>query len=1150
MDGAGNVFLVSQSYNVVFRRDGVTGILTVVAGNGAPGFSGDNGPATSAQLNRPNGVAVDSAGNLYIADTYNDRVRKVSNGLITTVAGTGVRGFSGDNGPATSVELGLPSGVAVDSAGNLFITDSYNNLVRKVSNGVITTVAGNGTGGYSGDNGPATSAELEYPFGVGVDSAGNIYIADFFNNIIREVSNGVITTLAGNGTQGFSGDNGPATSAQLNRPYEVAADSAGNIYIVDTGNSRVRKVSNGAITTVAGNGFVGYGGDNGPATSAELFYPQGIAVDSAGNIYIADTNNYRVRKVSSGEIVTVMGNGTYGFNGDNGPATSAQLGSPSGVVADSAGSLYIADTFNNRIRKVSNGAITTVAGNGNTGRGGDNGPATSAQLYRPYGVATDSAGNVYIADTINNLIRKVSNGVITTVAGTGAYGSSGDNGPATSAQLFYPYGVAVDSSGDLYIADTANYRVRKVSSGVITTVAGNGTYGFSGDNGPAVSAELSAPFGIAVDSAGSFYIADDNNRVRRVSNGVITTVAGNGTYGFGGDNGPATGAELADPAGVAVDSAGNIYIVDTYNNRIRRVSNGVITTVAGNGTLGSSGDNGPATGAELALPSGAAVDSAGNVYVGDTYNNRIRILQPVPLTVTAGSPLNAGEVNVAYSETLLAGGGTPPYLWSMTVGAQLPGLSLSAAGVLGGTPTTAGTYNFTVMVTDSLGAMASASLQVVINPALGITTTSPLPDGEVNSGYAQTIAASGGASPYNWAINAGTAAPPGLSLSSAGVLSGSPGASGTYTFSVTVTDSLNAGSSASFQVAIAPALAINTTSLLPFQVNAPYSLTLGASGGWPPYTWSVTGLPSTISLGSGGQLTGTPTVTGSYNLTECVTDSLGVSVCLPPFPVSSTWAYLVGDVYPYSSDYAPNFGEWNPRTGFPGVAPAQALTIQDVVAILFAANNISTPEYAMPVAGSDRFDAMDTFPKDTSGGPGGDGCIDNRDVVVELFRFNNLDLSRPIRSSPPVPKTCPNNSRTSPQDRSDVTTPPDGTLIFGDVAMSGSDEERMPVYLNAVHGLSRVTLTFGLGDQQSPLRFVAAKEHPPSLAHDKSLGVVAVVWAEGLSVPAGERLLLGYIEGPVGALTNVRMYGWSASGLDDFREVVIDVPQAVGRRTR
>jgi hypothetical protein len=442
---------------------------------------------------------------------------------------------------------------------------------------------------------------------------------------------------------------------------------------------------------------------------------------------------------------------------------------------------------------------------------------------------------------------------------------------------------------------------------------------------------------------------------------------------------------------------------------------------------------------------------------------------------------------------------------------------------------------------------------VWIHDSLAITTTT-LANAETNVGFSQTLAASGGTPTYGWALPPGSL-PTGMNFSAQGVLSGTPTVSGTYNITVTVMDSFGAATSASYQLIVSSALAIATTSLPPFQVNAPYSQTLSASGGWPPYTWSVTGLPSTVTLAS-GQLTGTPTATGSYNLTECVTDSLGVSVCAPTFMVSSTWAYLVGDVYPFTSDSAPNFGQWNPRTGFPGVAPAQALTIQDVIAIVLAANNISTPEYTRPVAGTDRFDAMDTFPKDTSAGPGGDGCIDIHDIVVELFRFNNLDLSRPIRSSPAVAKTCPNNSRTSPtalaQDRSGVTTPskasdPDGTLVFGDLTRSGGDEERMPVYLNAVYGLSRVALTFGLGDERSPLRFVATREHPPSFAHDKSLGIVAVVWAEGLSVPAGDRILLGYIAGRVGALTNLRMYGWSASGLDDFREVVIDAPQTVGR---
>ncbi len=320
------------------------------------------------------------------------------------------------------------------------------------------------------------------------------------------------------------------------------------------------------ISTFAGNGTAGYSGDNGPATSGTLS-PAGIAVDSAGNLYIADSN--RIRKVSKGVITTVAGNGTYGFSGDNGPATSAQLFNPQGVAVDSAGNLYIADTFNDRIRKVSGGVITTVAGNGTSGVNGENIPATTAQLNWPYGVAVDSAGNLYIANTYNNRVCKVSGGMITTVAGNGSHGFGGDNGPAAAAQLSYPDGVAVDAAGNLYITDTDNNRIRKVSGGVITTVAGNGAEGFSGDNGPATSAQLGWPYSVAVDAAGNLYIADTfNNRIRKVSNGVITTLGGDGTFGFSGDNVAATSAAVS-PSGVAVDSAGRVYVADNVNNRIR-----------------------------------------------------------------------------------------------------------------------------------------------------------------------------------------------------------------------------------------------------------------------------------------------------------------------------------------------------------------------------------------------------------------------------------------------------------------------------------------------------------------------------------------------------------------------------------------------------
>jgi trimeric autotransporter adhesin len=648
VDASGDAFITLQDYNVVVRWASSTQALTLVAGNGTVGFSGDSGPATSAQLNGPSSVAVDSAGNLYISDANNNRVRKVSNGVITTVAGNGAPGFSGDNGPATSAELEVPYGVAVDSVGNLYIADTNNYRIRKVSNGGITTVAGNGTLGFSGDGGPATNAELGQPWGIAVDSAGSLYIADANNLRIRKVSGGVITTIVGNGTLGFSGDGGPATSAELDAPWGVALDSTGNLYIADWMSNSVRKVSNGVINTVAGNGALGFSGDNGPATSAEFHHPRGVAVDSAGNLYIADGSNGRLRRVSNGVITTVAGGGSP--VGLDGPASSAQLDLPPTIAADAAGSLYIAEYLYSLVLKVSDGVSTTVAGNGMYGFSGDGGPATSAELEGPYGVAMGSSGNLYIAD--DTRVREVSNGVITTVAGNGMRGFSGDNGPATSAQLGGATNVAVDAAGNLYISDSGNYRVRKVSNGVISTVAGNGTSGSSGDGGPATSAELSNVSAIAVDSSGNLYVAGTGG-VREVSNGIITTVA-DGGYGFGGDNGPATNAQLRNPSGIAVDSIGSLYIADSGNSRVRKVSNGVITTVAGNGTAGFGGDNGQALSAELDDPIGVAADSAGNVYIADMLNDRVRILapsgpaacSPASVSPSALSPSASGETSL------------------------------------------------------------------------------------------------------------------------------------------------------------------------------------------------------------------------------------------------------------------------------------------------------------------------------------------------------------------------------------------------------------------------------------------------------------------------------------------------------------------------
>lgn len=653
VDSSGNIYIADSGQNRIRKVDVFTGIISTIAGKDVSGYDGDNGPATAARLNYPAGIALDGSGNIFIADSGNNVIRKVDgNGVITTVAGNGMPGYAGDGGPATLATLSDPSGIALDSAGSLLIADSGNSVIRKVdlATGVITSIAGNGTYGNSGDHGPATSASLSYPYDIATDVEGNLVISDSDNNLIRRVNagTGTIATIAGNGNCSYSGDGGAAIEAALASPRGIVFDGSGNLLVADTYNNVIRKVdrASGIITTISGKGDWGYSGDGGIAKHAALNGPVGIALDLTGNFFIADAGNGVIRKVdfSTGIISTVAGK--PGFLGDGGPAILASL-HPYSVVTDNTGSIYIADADNNVVRKVAaiTGIIATVAGNGVYGNTGDGGPAILASLAVPSGIALDSGGNIYIADKENNVIRRVDavSGVITAVAGNSSFEYSGDNGPALSAGVPSPASVALDAAGNLYIVDPQNNVVRKVDTrGVITTVAGTGSYGYSGDGGSAISATLANPNGIAVDGAGNIFIADSGNNVIRMvsaATGIITRAAGNGSRGYSGDGGAATAASLSYPTGITVDGKDNLYIAEN-NTVVRKVdaATGLITTVAGNGTPGFSGDGGTAILAELNYPLGVAVDVAGNLFIADTYNGRVREVLGTSLPIADVTP--------------------------------------------------------------------------------------------------------------------------------------------------------------------------------------------------------------------------------------------------------------------------------------------------------------------------------------------------------------------------------------------------------------------------------------------------------------------------------------------------------------------------------
>ncbi|HEX6430619.1 MAG TPA: T9SS type A sorting domain-containing protein [Niastella sp.] len=641
IDAAENLYILDMANVRIRKVSAATGIISTYAGNGSVTPSGDGGPALTAGLGYVSAMTSDRAGNIYFSLSGSIRKIDAATSIITTIAGTGTFGFSGDGGLAINAQIQGGRALTVDTFGNIYLTQT--NRIRKITaaTGIINTIAGTGILGNSGDGGPAINAQLAGAWALTTDNAGNLYMAEYSGNVIRKVTaaTGIITRYAGTGTLvGFGGDGGLATAAQFNRPYAIATDAAGNLYLSD--NNRIRKINaaTGIINTIAGNGPGTTTGDGGDASFASFSDLRHLVLSPAGNVYVNDYKHHVIRKITAATniISNHCGNYSRGVSGIGGLASLAQLYQSFYISVDRPGNIYMSDYHNHKIYRIeaATGIINTIAGTGNQGLNhGNGGPATAANIVAPTGVVTDTSGNFYFIEN-GMAVRKVNiaTGIITHVAGGIQYGYSGDGGPATSALFNRANALALDKAGNLYISDRDNHVIRKISAatGIITTVAGSGTAGLSGDSGLATSATLNQPSGVAVDRSGNIYIADRyNSLIRRVDavTGIITTFAGvHGSAGYNGDNRLATTATISTPLGITTDKDDNVIFASQIGFRVRKVTiaTGIITTIAGNGSSNYNGDNIPARTAGINQPSTVCLDTAGNLYIGDWGNYRLR----------------------------------------------------------------------------------------------------------------------------------------------------------------------------------------------------------------------------------------------------------------------------------------------------------------------------------------------------------------------------------------------------------------------------------------------------------------------------------------------------------------------------------------------
>ncbi|SHN10595.1 gliding motility-associated C-terminal domain-containing protein [Mucilaginibacter sp. OK098] len=835
-DNQENLFITDFQDNKIFKIN-TAGITSVFAGTGASGAV--NGPANIATFHNPGGIAIDASGNLYVADQQNNMIREITSaGVVSTFAGSGAAGIQ--NGPALSAKFNSPDGVAVDGLGNVYVADTKNSLIRKITPvGVVSIVVGTGSPGMA--DGASGSASFNYPTSVIVDAQQNLYIADYKNNKIRKIApDGIVSTIAGNNTPGSI--NGIGTAASFNYPLGLTINSAGEVYITDEVNYLIRKLlltgytidkplPPGLIFDPETGKISGTPTELSPATDYTVTaYNADGTSSTIVNIEVKDSSvpqnpgvqppkityhtpntytiNTAISTLSPNQLGGAVPAGVYGdvttFAGLGSPGTNTGFNGPAGVVTDNAGNLYVSDANLNLIRKVTpDGTVTTLAGGGNGVPGNADGIGTLARFNNPGQLAIDAAGNIYVADSGNNLIRKITpDATVTTYAGTGQQGS--DNGPRNQASFYQPTGIVIDASGNIFVSDLSASLIRKITPAGTVSVFAGGFFSPVLVNGNGANASFFGPWTLAIDAAGNLYVADHGNAaVRKITPAAdVSTFAGTGQSGSSNGNGQALSASFTRLLSVAVDASGNIYTGDAYS--IRKITpSGAISTFAGS-LSGSGLVNGPKENAKFYSIFGLTFDKAGNLFIADKANNVVRKIALSGYTIDkalpAGLVFDAATGNISGTPTALspatdytvtaynAGGSSSTIVTIKVIASQtitfapIPDKTVCDIdfdpGATGGSPITYTSSNMavativqgkvhitgpgTTIITASDGTLTSPQTLTVIAGVTPSVTISPVTFDEC-SGIAVTYTATlvnGGPAPhYQWKVNGQNSGP-------------------------------------------------------------------------------------------------------------------------------------------------------------------------------------------------------------------------------------------------------------------------------------------------------------------------------------------------------------------------------------------------------